>query len=128
MRHLADNLTCLWIVFSDRVLPNVNEPFVVHCHAVALRRIEGADDVPVLVDVDHGWRPDTAGGLRRSQLSRELELRQVVGTIQHPHVIVVIHSQACHAAHLPLVRKRFRPVWIELELRRAWLLREQQST
>ena len=122
-RHFADHLAGLRIVFADGVLPDVDEPFAVHRHAVPLRRIEGTDDVAVLVDVDHRGRPDAAIGERRSQLRLELDIGQIVRTIQHPDVVVLIHGQPRDAAHLPLVRQGFGPVRIELELGRGFLLR-----
>ena len=58
----------------------------------------------------------------------ELNFAQVVGTIEHPHVVVLIHGQPCDAAHLPFVRQRLGPVRIELILWRGWRLRAQSST
>jgi hypothetical protein len=44
----------------------------------------------------------------------QLGIPKVIGTIQHPHVIVLVHGQSRHASDLPLVRQGFGPVRIEL--------------
>ena len=40
----------------------------------------------------------------------EFNLSQVIGTIQHPHVIVLIHGQPRDSSHLPFVRQGFGPL------------------
>ena len=111
-RHLADKFAALRIIFADGVLSQVDEPFGVHVHAVPLRRVERPDDVAVFVDVDHRWRPDAAVRNRRSELCLELNICQVVRTVVHPDVVVLVDGQARDASHLPLVRQRLGPVGI----------------
>ena len=116
------------IVFADRILSDVDEPFAVHRHAVPLRRIEGTDDHAVLIDVDHGRWPHAAIGQRRSQLRLQLNVGQIVRAIEYPDVVVLIHRQSRDAPHLPFVRQRLRPIRIEFELRRGLLLPAQRET
>ena len=112
-RDLSNNFASLRIIFTDRVLSDVDKPFAVHIHAVPLRRVERPDDVAVLVDVDHRGRPDAAIRNRRRELGLELDICQIVRTVVHPDVVVLVHGQARDASHLPLVRQRLRPVGIE---------------
>src|SRR5262249_19724542 len=114
-RRLADHLARLRIVFANRVLSDVYEPLAVYGHAVALGRIEGADDVAAFVDVNHRGRPLAAIAHWRIQLRFELDIRQVVGAIQHPDVVILIDGQARHASQLPLVGQGFGPIRVELE-------------
>ncbi len=107
------------IVFADRVLPDVDEALFVDRHPVTLRRVERFDHVPGLVEVNHRRRMDAAVRQRRSQFGFDLDARQIVRTVQHPDVVVLVHGQARHAAHLPFGRQRLRPIGIVLEARHA---------
>ena len=126
-RNLLEQLAGLGIVLANGVhpsdaVPEVDESFAVDRHAMPLRRIEGADHVAVLVDVDHRWRPDAAVGDGRAQLRFQLHISQVVGTVVDPDVVVLIHRQPGDAADLPFVRHRLGPVRIELVFRCCWRL------
>jgi hypothetical protein len=44
----------------------------------------------------------------------QLDIREIVRTIEHPNVVVLVHGQAGHTAHLPLVGKRLGPFGIVL--------------
>ena len=130
VRHGHQHLAGLGVVLADRVLPKVDESLFVHRHAMPLRRVKGADDVSVLVagaimpgDVDHRRRVDATIGNRRIQLRFDFDGCEIVRTIVDPNVVVLIHGQAGHAAHLPLVGQGLGPARIDFELRRRLRLR-----
>ena len=95
---------------------------------MALGRIEGADDGAVLVDVDHRGRADAAIGQRRRELRFEFDIGKIVGTIQHPDVVVLIDGEARDASELPLVWQGLGPVRIVLELWNCRRLRFETQT
>ena len=61
-RDFGDYFAGFRIVFTNGVLANVNETFTIDGHAVALRGIEGANDVAGFIEVDHGRWVDAAIG------------------------------------------------------------------
>src|SRR2546428_13289178 len=91
-----------------------------------LRRVEGADHVAFLIEVDHRRRPLAAIGNRRIQLRLELNIRQIVGTIERPDAIVLVHGETGNAADLPVVRQRLWPIRIELEFWRRFRRRSSK--
>src|SRR5688572_10157212 len=44
----------------------------------------------------------------------ELDVRQIVRTVEHPHIVVPVDGQARDAADFPFVGQRFRPSGIDL--------------
>ena len=130
-RHLGQKLARLRIVFAHRIqpvhgIPNVDESFAVHRHAVPLRRIERADHIAFLVDVNHRRRPRAA--IRARYFPAQFHIPQIVRPIEHPNVVVLIDREPRNAAHLPFIRQRLRPVSIKLVLRRSQRLRAHSST
>jgi hypothetical protein len=58
----------------------------------------------------------------------QLDVGEIVRTVQHPHVVVLVHRQASDAADLPLVWQRLRPIRIELVAWRRRRLRRNADT
>ena len=132
-RHFGQDFAGLWIVFSDRIhsvdgVPDVDEPFAVYGHAVPFGRIEGTDDVAVLVEVNHcGWRNATLGG---GWIQHRIVLRaiDVSRAIEHPDVVILIDSQSCDSHHPPLVGQgQLGPVGIEFVVGRGLRLSERRA-
>src|SRR6185503_16635373 len=87
--------------------------------AVALGRVKGAKYVPVLADVAHRRRPRAAISRRRRQLRVELDVGQIVRTVEHPDVIVPVDGESRDTADFPLVGKGLGPFGIVLVSRRG---------
>ena len=122
-RHFGDHFACFRIVLADRVLTDVDEALAVDRHAVPLRGIEGTDHAAGLVDVNHGGRADAAIGERRSQFGFELDIGEIVGTVEDPDIVVLVHGEPGDTAHFPFVGKGPGPAGIEPEFRRGGFLR-----
>ena len=118
-RDFGDYFAGFGIVFADGVLADVNETFAVDGHAVALRGVEGADDVTGFIDVDHGRGADAAIGDGRGELGFELDVGEVVGAIEDPDVVVFVDGEAGNSAELPFVGEGLGPIGIELEFGRG---------
>jgi len=122
-RNFGDYLAGFGVVFADSVLADVDETLAVDGHAVALRGVERADDVAGFIEVNHRRRADAAIGNGRVELGFELDVGEVVGTVQDPDVVVFVHGQAGDASELPFVGEGLGPVGIELEFGRGGGLR-----
>jgi len=131
VRQFREQFACLLVIFADVAdtvvhVPDICKSFAVHRHTVPLRRIEIADHVSFLIEVDHRRRPLAAIRDRRIQLGLEFDIRQVVRTIERPDVVVFVHGQTGYPADLPFVWQRLRPIRIELELWRRFRRRSTE--
>ncbi len=83
-------------------------------HAMALRGIPGIDDVAVEIEFDDRGRSDAAFCRGRIEHRVVLSVVDVLGAIQHPNVVLLIHVEPSDAHHPPLVGQgKLGPVRIE---------------
>ena len=115
-RDLGDDVAGARIVLAHRVLAEIDEAVAVDVHAVALRRVERADDAACAIEMDHRRRAHAAERERRVELGVQLDVREVVRAVVEPDVLVAVEREPRDAAELPVVRQVLRPRRIEDEL------------
>ena len=101
--------------------PRYTKPCAVDVHAVALRRIERADDAAGAIEMNHRRRTRAAQRERRVELRMQLDVREVVRPVVDPDVVVAVDGEPGNAAELPEIRQVLWPGRIEDEI--GWLLR-----
>ena len=126
-RDLGDDFAGARIVLAHRVLAEIDEAVAVDVHAVALRRVERADDAARAVEMDHRRRAHAAERERRVELGVQLDVREIVRAVVEPDVLVAVEREPRDAAELPVIRQVLRPRRIEDELGRALRVRAERS-
>ena len=109
VRQFGNEFAGLLVIFADVAYPvidisDVRESLTIHGHAVSLRRVEVADYIAFLIEVDHRRRSLAAIRNWWVQLGLEFDIGQIVGAIESPDVIVLVHRQPGDTPHFPFVR------------------------